>query len=390
MAWLRKINNSIYAVAAALAGVWVWLVTQALFQGAGEAGAFWLVALLLGPFVCTAVHEAGHAVFAVIGGWRVALLHAAPFAWRPSDGRFAVVGALGGQDLAGYCAIMPGSARANRIGYILGVLGGPIASVALAVVALVLAIDFADLERGGGELTPHLLPNGLMALQVTPERQTWLRAISPFFGSVAAQSAYAAVFSLWPARVGNHSNDGALIGRALVRGAASGNALVWVNVALREGVSPRQWPHWIVTATREAMRDDQPPSGSAMCALFIAMDSNTVDAAEARRAVEIIWASDSINDAKVLNWLLAWDALVAALLEADADRAQARFDQIDLKHFGATPETLAARAAILARRNDAQGAADAMAALRAGLARKPLRATAWDRLAALIQAIPSQ
>jgi hypothetical protein len=384
--WLVKANNAAYLVAAFIVGAWAWMVVSSLFQGAGHSGGLWLVALLICPFPCALIHELGHAAFAKVAGWRVALIHVAPFSWRPSDGRFAVVGAPGGQDFAGYCAIMPGSGAATRGGYILGVLGGPIASAVLAVLAALAAIAFLDAYNNtGGGLTPVPRSDGTMALRIEPERQSLDRAITPFFAALSALSAYAAVFSLWPARFKRFYNDGALIVDALTGRVETRNAYAWINVAMAEGVSPRHWPAWTVAAVKAAMDKDNPPSGAAMFALFLAVDSAPMDAAAARKAIESIKASDAWKDERIRDWLLPWDAIVAALLEGDADRAQSSYDQIDLERFGSTADALAARAAIAARRREVPAIHEALAAFRNELARQPMRASAWNRLASAIQ-----
>jgi hypothetical protein len=247
---------------------------------------------------------------------------------------------------------------------------------------------FVEFYNAGtvGALTP--MPSdgsGLAVLHIEPTRQSWLQAITPFFASLAVQSAYAALFSLWPAHIRNQPNDGALIAQSLRTKSEANNPYAWANAILREGVSPRHWPAWIVAALRDAMASDKPPSGAAMLALFHAMDSKPMDAAGARRALECFKAGDAWADDGPRSWLCAWDAIVAALLENDAKRAELLYRQINQERFASTADTLAAKAAIAARRHDPHAMREALAEFDRVLAREPMRASAWRRLAHAIR-----
>jgi hypothetical protein len=130
--------------------------------GAGAAlgaGVWWLAlsTVVFGPFAAILAHELGHALAAWAVGWRVWIVHAAPFAWRLRPLSLRLVGDYGGPDVGGFVLATPRLPehdtkwRDAAIG-----AGGPLASWTLGL-ALIGLTATGPLERLSGEDWRHVL-----------------------------------------------------------------------------------------------------------------------------------------------------------------------------------------------------------------------------------------
>lgn len=128
-----------------LAQVWRWIlgipVLLVIFiasaNAAGELvreGAQGLAFLLFFAilYLCVFAHELGHAVAAMLYGFRVHMFAVGPIAYRPVPRKFSYMTRNQTGDMAGFVVALPPETADRRLGWTMLSLGGPLASYAFA------------------------------------------------------------------------------------------------------------------------------------------------------------------------------------------------------------------------------------------------------------------
>lgn len=332
-----------------LAGVWRWSTLAALVEVVSVLWAFMLYGLALGPMptpfpaiLCTAigwllvifVHEIGHAVAALTGGWRLLVfavwrigvhMPTRTLTWMPRN-----------RENAGYVASVPRSLEAGTPRRWMWILaGGPAICVLFAVVALIL-------------------------------RETWLREldspelIASNFGLALAIQAFAsAIVPLIPF----NNSDGALLLATMRRDSDWGvhRPCSWQNSMLHYNVRLRDLPEWLLAAQRAVPHagddDGRYADGVELGRL---LDRDSPDFTQARLKIDALRAryGDSA-------WLNSCDAYLAAIGEKDPERAAAMLWQG--APDGSEPMVHAADAAVAAARHDAVAMDKHLKAMRAAV-----------------------
>ncbi|MBL8236550.1 MAG: hypothetical protein JNM66_03975 [Bryobacterales bacterium] len=181
-----------------------------------------LLALLGASFVVLAVHELGHLAGAALGGYEFQFLTVGPFTLCRENGRIRFRWNTDWTKMGGLAAALPGPGADVRKGAMLMVIGGPLASGALAAVAGVLYV----LGSGGWK----------------------------FWGlSVCLLSLVIGVVTSVPTAMGEYLSDGARF-LQLLRGGMEANrwlAMAAFSAQNQAGVRPRNWaldeakPEWV-------------------------------------------------------------------------------------------------------------------------------------------------
>lgn len=124
-----------------------------------------LSALLFGGFIAVLVHEIGHAIAAWLVGWRVWIIHVAPFALRLDSGSLRFVGDYGGPDFAGFVLPSPTAPHHDtklRAAFVSA--GGPIASWIMAAVLIAIAVPGPIVRYEVSDIRYILYALGLFSL----------------------------------------------------------------------------------------------------------------------------------------------------------------------------------------------------------------------------------
>jgi len=251
--------------------------------------------VLAGAFTGTVVHELGHAIAALICGWRIIVFTVRPFAWRIPAPDLVMARGQTFRQFAGFVTAVPGSAKTLTVGrWVAFIAGGPLASL---VFALYLG-GMAWVLWNGGAVSPKI---------------HFLVAICAGF---AAHSAMVCIRTLVPRRGASFSSDGAKLLKALIKWEklAEGRAGVWVIALMKYRIRPRDLPAWMVEAVHA-----EPAGARIWNALEISrmLDGPAPDVAVVRGRLE---AHRQIYGPS--EWLCACDAFVAAMYEDDLARAE--------------------------------------------------------------------
>jgi hypothetical protein len=286
------------------------------------------LALTVGGFVSTLVHEIGHAGTALACGWRIVTFAVRPFGWQVPNRSFAFVPRRYRKGLSGWVAAVPrasddrAKAHWSRI-----IAAGPAASLILAAAAFA-----AMLLLPGPSVSAFVDPKGLAL-------------------GFMMQALYTCAFTILPAVRPGGISDGSQW-RALRKPDerySRDKAIVWMNTLLVNKVRIRALPGWIVDEAEQAAegREDILPYVATVRVAHV-LDAETVDVARARQLIDRFRATHATAD--LGEWLAACDAYVAAVWENDADRAKAAL----VERGGSASSALfrAAEAAVAARTGD--------------------------------------
>ncbi|PXA86589.1 hypothetical protein DMC47_34650 [Nostoc sp. 3335mG] len=289
---------------------------------------FGFLALTIGSFVSTLVHEIGHAGMALACGWRIVTFAVRPFGWQVANRNFAFVSRRYRNGLSGWVAAVPrapddhAKAHWSRI-----IAAGPIASLILAAAALI-AMQLLPGPSDGAFVDPKGLALGLMM-----------------------QALYTCAFTILPAvRTGLITDGTQWRGLRKADERYSGDkAIIWINMLLLNKVRIRALPGWMVEQAEQAAegREDIAPYIATIRVAQV-LDAETVDVARARDMIERFRVTHTTP--ALQEWLVACDAYVAAVWENDPDRANAL-----LVERGASASSAlfrAAEAAVAARTSD--------------------------------------
>lgn len=317
--WLRLLLRIFGAI-------W-WFMIFASYMNASRGGSLILFAglcLIVGAFVSTLVHEAGHAVAALARGWRIIAFVVRPIAWQVPNRDLVMLPRRFKQHSSGWLVTVPRQADPDaKAQWSTIIAAGPIASLALALIAFFVCWIFSDQPyRTGIAISSVALGLGLQALN-------------------------ACVFTILPSTIAGVVTDGDQW-RALRRadsGYALNRSLKWCHTLLHYDVRLRDLPEWMLAGVGEA------PDRSADTLKWLAtvrigqvLDSSRVDALLARRLIDEFRAAHESSE-----WLAACDAYLAAMWEVDLDRARTSLAEradlpVTLAIFMAAEAAVAARA----------------------------------------------
>jgi hypothetical protein len=123
--------------------------------------------LLFGSFAVVVVHELGHAIAAWMVGWRVWIIHAAPFVWRRHEDSVRFAGNLGGPDLGGFVLATPRTqGEDTKLRDCFVSAGGPLASWLMAGVLIAAAMFAQGDTYYAGDWRAGAYALGLLSLAV--------------------------------------------------------------------------------------------------------------------------------------------------------------------------------------------------------------------------------
>jgi hypothetical protein len=285
-----------------------------------------LLCLIIGLFICTLVHEAGHALVALACDWRVVAFVVRPFGWQIPNGSFAIVPRKFRKGLGGWVVAVPrriDSHEQERWSRILA--AGPLASLLLAIMAFAaIPVLRVPSDYPGFDLERIIL-------------------------GLALQSLHMGVFAILPAAQPAVRSDGDQL-RALrkAEGRYSLNRpIIWLHTLLAYKVRLRELPDWMLAEARNwPDSSEDAPAFLASIEIGRTLDAETVDVPRARDLIDRFRAAFGSNE-----WLAACDACLAAMWEADIDRANAALAE----RAGSAvtmPIFVAAEAAVAARMGD--------------------------------------
>jgi hypothetical protein len=284
---------------------------------------FGMLCLLVGGFICTFVHESGHAIAALACNWRVVVFVVRPFGWHVANRNLAIVPRSYNRRLWGWVLTVPREpdpdARANKARII---AAGPIASLALATIALLAcAAWWTSPDTGGVALAAVAMGLGIQSLQM-------------------------GIFSILPSATDDVVTDG-VKWRALRRADTDTSftgPLPWVMAMLSYKIRLRDLPAWMLAeATALPVPSPEPLQFLATLEIARTLDAVVVDVPLARALIDRHRATYGPDE-----WLTAIDAWVAAMWEGDLDRARLTLAEHAGKS-GTSPMFLATEAAVAAR-----------------------------------------
>jgi len=273
----------------------------------------------------TFVHELGHAIGAIISGWRVIIFAVRPFALHLANANFVLGGKKTFPKRLGFVVAVPGSPIALSAGrWAVFIAGGPVASF---LFALYLGLAAAVLSKSAA-----------MSSEV--------RFSTAICVGFAIHSFCVCILTLLPRKQPGHTSDGWKLLRAIAdpHNLAERKATFWLAALRSNRIRPRALPQWMI--------DEIPPDAAKSARLTKAydelkiariLDAKKPDFIEARQKIEQFRHKYGASE-----WLCGCDAYVAAIHENDPDRAATVLAIPHSEH--PVPElTLAAKAALSAR-----------------------------------------
>jgi hypothetical protein len=284
-----------------------------------------LAIILFGGFAAVLVHELGHAVAAWLVGWRVWIIHVAPFALRLDGGSFRIVSGYDGPDFAGFVLPSPAAPRHDtklRAAFISA--GGPLASWLMAVVCIAIAA-----------------PGPIERYEVTNER-TILYALGLF-------SLAAALGSSLPLYGRKRMNDAARVQAHLDGVLPRRPHAEWAIGLWRYGIEPTHW-NAALRSSVDAARTDPAQAWIPAYFEFVA----AVRARDAAAAREVFASLGAAFNEDTLNVL---EAFVRAAIENDTQGADDRLASIHSLQ-GTPAEVMVLRQLALAEIDRAGGQTD--------------------------------
>jgi hypothetical protein len=314
---MARFTLSLLSVAVALYAL---LAYASAFSGE-LALAFGALCYFAGAFFSTLIHECGHALAALACRWRIVVFAAGPIGIQVPNGNFALVPREFRRDRGGWVITVPTSPGADRAWrWSLILASGPLASLLLGAAAL------TAWDRGFRPV--HVgVDTGQIAL------------------GLAIQGLRSCLFSLLPGFRASRTDGEKLW--ALNRQAGRyelDRPAKWLATLLASKVRLTALPLWQIERARN-WSTTSPDMAKFVDTIDIgrALDTTPVDVTTARRLIEAFRAHHGTDE-----WLTACDVYLAALWEADPDRARLAVASIpvapDLR-----PLSLAAVAAVAAQ-----------------------------------------
>jgi len=342
-----------------LAAQSVWAVYALLIYAAAIEGepsiAMGLAGLVIGGFIATIGHEAGHAIAAMTSGWRVLVFAVRPFALQFHPPHLAWMPRGHEPGIAGFVAAIPATAdQAKPMRWARYIAAGPIASMTLAVAAFAAA----------SLLKPRIDTDALRVSHLA-------------FG-LGLQALAQCCFSLLPDARSTTRTDGVKL-LALYKSREAPSALIWLLSARHYKLRLCDLPAWMVAKARESASDE---IGHLLDTLEIGMLLDAGDGAAAR-----IKLTEYLDRHGPNEWAAYCDAYLAAMMEGDAASAAAKYwtgpkspELASLSH--------AAQAAVDARAGRRQAAHEQLKAMRRALrANSPLRDPTYQVIAKRVEAL---
>jgi hypothetical protein len=246
-----------------------------------------------GGFLITLLHEAGHAVVAMLCGWRVLVFAVRPFGLHIPTRAFVSLPRDYGLRGHGFIVFVPRALRnGTRRRWMATVASGPGACLIFTAAALALY----PWARGF-------------------DTQEFLS--SHFVLALAVQALSSAIVSLTP--LGN--SDGAQLWKAARASAwtAHDRLGIWLGTMLTYRVRLRDLPQWMLAEIRTAELDDDSAKYMEGIEIGILLDSDSPDYRAVRPLIDQYRARHGDG-----AWLDSCDAFVLAVAERNSDAAQAR------------------------------------------------------------------
>jgi hypothetical protein len=309
---------------------------------------------LVGQWLITLLHEAGHALAARACGWRVIVFAVRPFAIRLPDRDIVFLGRRWYTRQSGWVLSVPARpAVATRGRFAIIVAAGP-------VVCLLLAVP-------------------LLAATTAPGRGAGLIACG--FGVLALRSC---LFSLLPSTHAGGTSDGQSLWR-LWRDESwtTLRPALWLKAMLDYNIRLRDLPRWMIDAVPEpAPVEEWRVRYVATMEIGIVLDSMPVDVARARKLIDAYRVRFGATE-----WLDSVDSYCAAIWEAEGEKAQATL-WTGQRSEEMRPMVLAAEAAVAARRGDGATARMRLDAMRGAVkAESPFHNATFDDIGRQIEGL---
>jgi hypothetical protein len=298
-----------------------------------------LVLWILALFFVIFVHEIGHAIGAILVGWRLIVFAAGPIGFQFHNRDFAIIRRSHRTEAEGFVLAAPRSPAVwTRIRYSIIIAAGPVANLILTAVAIVAAHRSTPWTRLGPDWPEILI--GLACLSAAP-----------------------ALSTLTPStRLGGRSDIQNLVQTLRTTGSVwtRERAIGWLFSMTKNKLRLRDLPSWMV---EEARAESNTAGGDLQRAyesliIGIVLDSRPVDTVETRKLLDTFRAKHGGS-----AWLDSCDAYFISVWEGDADRARARLWVGDAED-GMLPMRLAADAAVQARSGDEEPARMLLAKMR--------------------------
>jgi hypothetical protein len=254
---------------------------------------------LIGIFVATLIHELGHAIAALLAGWRIIVFAVQPFAIHFPNSNLAIPGKKQFAGRLGYVAAVPASPETLTVTrWMIFVAGGPAGSFCFAAYLAAMAWIFSS------------------AASQSPE----LRFLTALCAGFALQSACTGITTLLPRQAPSFTTDGWKLRRAWSKpeNLPERNVLPWLLALRKYRIRPRDIPQWMVDDIRQrAMSSGTYRPLSDMMEIARLLDEKQPDFRLARQKIEAFRQAHGADD-----WLCHCDAYVAAFHEGDVDRAR--------------------------------------------------------------------
>lgn len=313
------------------------------FMVFGLIGTWFLLSLgvvfILGRFLSTLIHEIGHAIGALLVGWRIVVITVWPFAFHAPSFSIVASSRVNTHDGGGFVSAVPPSPASDTTHrYVVFVLLGPLASLAATLWLAFTAFGPPQLTHTLSDYgTP--LPIGFRSPELARTMFCFLIAMALLNLDVFLRTAIPVSASA------QRANDARLILNALrTRRHARYGVAGWIGEMVRFKTRFRNIPDWMYAHARGA----EPIEGvdaSMHDGIDVsrALDARNVDAVHARARIEHYRANHESND-----WLITCDAWLAVIHEDNLPHAEAML--ASLKGQSNNTALLAAtRAAVAAR-----------------------------------------
>lgn len=306
----------------------------------------WLIVLIallypLSRFGVTLVHEIGHAIGALLVGWRVAVITVWPVALHVPTGKIIVSNRVNISDGGGYLFSTPAELSRNRAyRFILIIMAGPLASLAMGVCMLWLASSQFSPRPAIGPEFNHAAP---VIDLLKPEMVRSYFCVAVGF---ALMNFSVFIRTIVPRPASAAQNDGRMILDLLRnRERSAKSTVLWIEWLLHFRARLRDIPDWMYDAARaENSKAISLPPIYDQWDIARALDAETVQPGRVRALIESYRATYGNN-----NWLLNCDAWLAAVHENDVECAE---NALALRQTDSGGKAMhaAAEAAVAARR----------------------------------------
>jgi hypothetical protein len=259
------------------------------------------------------LHEIGHAFAAWFARWRVIVIAVWPIALHLPSRSLVISRKTSTSDGGGYVVTVPGSLRsATRFNRILVSLGGPLASLAIALVCFAIAATPRDDPR-------IVYDMGAVAWAMT-NHDPFETRIANLIGGFGAFNFRSFAWTIIPMTYWTGDNsDGRNILNALIgKGDTDGSRSRWIATMLHYNVRLRDIPAWMYHDARTgAARFQEDISFHDGLDIARALDAEAVDPEQVRARIETYRAIHGDND-----WLLSCEAWLAVVYEDNVEVAE--------------------------------------------------------------------